>query len=137
MRGIRKALAVTGLDGKTFGKDIGIDKYMMSKFINGHCNPTPDVFRKICDRSGLAPKDVATVEEVDYGVIPLAATPHKKGEDKRKKRASLRFRILQKQRKQIDKDLKTMGFATVQSWGDFCIKELNARAQQIRREREQ
>ena len=132
MRGILKALAVTGLNGKAFGEEIGVDKYMMSKFANGHCNPTPDVFRKICDRSGLRPDDVATIEDVDYGVIPIQGPPKRKKPDKHTKKATLRFRILPNQRKQVNKDLKVLGFATIQSWGDFCIKQLHVEAERRR-----
>lgn len=132
MRGILKALAVTGLNGKAFGEEIGVDKYMMSKFANGHCNPTPEVFRKICDRSGLPPEAVATVEDVDYGVIPLPTTGKPRTGDRHKKKSTLRFRILPKQRKQVEKDLKSLGFATIQSWGDFCIKQLHVEAERKR-----
>lgn len=132
MRGILKALAVTGLNGKAFGEEIGVDKYMMSKFANGHCNPTPDVFHKICDRAGLRPDEVATVADVDYGVIPVPNTTVRKKGDKHKKRATLRFRIIPNQRKQINKDLKALGFATIQSWGDFCIKQLHVEAERRR-----
>ena len=90
MRGILKALAVTGLNGKAFGEEIGVDKYMMSKFANGHCNPTPEVFRKICDRSGLPPEAVATVEDVDYGVIPLPSATKPRTGDRHKKKSTRR-----------------------------------------------
>ena len=68
MQGILKAIKAAGLDAKAFSKEVDIDRYMMSKFVNGHCNPTPHDFKKICDRSGLAPDEVATVADVDYGV---------------------------------------------------------------------
>ena len=65
-------------------------------------------------------------------VLPTGGTPKRGKPDKRKKAVSLRFRILSKQRKQIDKDLKTLGFATIQSWGDFCIKQLHVEAERRR-----
>lgn len=135
MQGILKAIAAAGVDQKTFAKEVGIDRYTLNKFVNGHINPVPADFKKICDRAGLPPRAVATVEDVDYGVIPCKHPAGHKKPEKRKKAGSLRFRYLKKQRKQIDKDLKTLGFATVQSWGDFCIKQLHAQAEDERRRR--
>ena len=135
MQGILKAIAAAGVDQKTFAKEVGIDRYTLNKFVRGHMNPVPEDFKKICDRAGLPPRAVATVEDVDYGVIPCKRPTGTRKPEKRKKTGSLRFRYLPKQRKQIDKDLKTCNFATVQSWGDFCIKQLHAQAEQIRRGR--
>lgn len=56
MQGILKAIAAAGVDQKTFAKEVGIDRYTLSKFVNGHINPVPGDFKKICDRAGLPPR---------------------------------------------------------------------------------
>lgn len=132
MQGILKAVAAAGVDQKTFSKEVGIDRFMMSKFVNGHCNPTPPQFKKICDRAGLPPDAVATVEDVDYGVIPTTATAKRRMLDKHKKKATLRARVLPRLRKQVDKDLKVLGISSVQAWIEQCVAQLHADAERRR-----
>lgn len=132
MQGIYKAIAKAGIDQKTFAAETGIDRYMLNKAAKGKINLTPADFKKVCARSGLRPDQIATVQDVDYGVIPIKSIAEIKRPEKRKRKASLRFRIIPNQRKQIDKDLQILGFATIQSWGDFCIKHLHFEAEQKR-----
>ena len=134
MQGILKAVAATGLDQKAFSKEVGIDRFMMSKFVNGHCNPTPQDFKKICDRSGLKPQAVATVEDVDYGVIPTTGPAKHQKADKRKKKATIRARLLPRLRKQVDKDLKALGYSSVQAWIEVCVQQLHADAERRRKD---
>lgn len=130
MRGIRKAvdIAADG-DQKRFAKKTGIDRYMLNKMVNGHVNPVPKDFKKICECAGLPPEAIATAEEVDYGILPVTSPTKKRAGDRHKKKATVRFRVLPRQHKQIDKDRKLLGYPTMQSWGDECVKRLHAEAE--------
>lgn len=135
MQGLKSAPARAGYkDAKTFCRAIDMDYPTFSKASNGRVNLNVSDFNKVRLAANMAPEEVATAAEVDYGIIPHNSPRGLKKPEKRKKAGSLRFRYLPKQRKQIDKDLKALGFATVQSWGDFCIKQLHAQAEHKRRE---
>lgn len=134
MNGLKSAPARAGYkDAKAFCKAIEMDYPTFSKAANGHINLNVPDFNKIRIAANMAPCEVATAAEVDYGIIPYNPMATPKRSDKRQKTGSIRFRYLPKQRKQIDKDLKALGFATVQSWGDFCIKQLHAQAEERRK----
>lgn len=132
MQGLRKVLEATGLDGKALGEKIGADKYTISRYMNGRCNPTPEVFRAMLKVANLAPSDVATAEEVDYGIpVGLGGADTRHG-DRHKIAATLRARILPKLRVQVDRDLATLGYSTVQAWIEDCVKQLHIEAERQR-----
>lgn len=136
MNGLKSAPARAGYrDAKSFCRAIGMDYPTYSKAANGHVNLNVPDFNKVRLAAKMAPQEVATADEVDYGIIPHTPPRGPQKPEKRKKTGSLRFRYLPKRRKQIDKDLKTLGYATVQSWGDRCIEQLHEEAEQKRRER--
>ncbi len=132
MRGINRAVAAAGVDQKTFAKEIGMDRFMLNKMAKVRANPTPEDFKKICDRAGLPPHAVATVQDVDYGVIPTPASMKRRKGDRHKKRATLRARVLPNIRKQVDGDLVTLGYSTVQAWMETCVRQLHDEAERER-----
>lgn len=74
MRGINKAVAAAGVDQKTFAKEIGMDRFMLNKMAKGRANPTPDDFKRICDRAGLPPQAVATVQDDPFATLWIRET---------------------------------------------------------------
>lgn len=132
MQGLYKAFAAAGLNQKAFAAETDIDKVVLNKAAKGILNLTPEDFKKVCARSGLSPDQIATVQDVDYGVIPTSSIAESRKAAKRKKSKPVSFRVTPKQRKQLDKDLKVLNFPTVQSWGDFCLKQLHVEAERQR-----
>jgi transcriptional regulator with XRE-family HTH domain len=60
-----------GMTQKELADKIGVDPPMISKFCNGHCNPTPDDARKISQAVGQPLERIWHASDLDYGIIRI------------------------------------------------------------------